>query len=183
MNGDFPRDHIVEEPHYPQFDADSASARQLPTREVLSLRVKRHTPEAILPQRATVGSAGYDLCSAINTTLEATGRAMIPTELSIEVPAGHYGRVAPRSGLAMKHGINVGAGVIDSDYRGKVTVVLFNHTTTPFEIKAGDRIAQLIIERCSTPKIEEIQDHAPTERGEGGFGSTGMAALSPSALA
>jgi len=75
------------------------------------LRVKRHKPEAALPQRATDGSAGYDLCSAIDCSVEAGGRLAIPTEISIAVPSGHYGRIAPRSGLAMKRGINVGAGV------------------------------------------------------------------------
>ncbi|MGZ0213773.1 MAG: dUTP diphosphatase, partial [Actinomycetales bacterium] len=179
-----PSRHVPEDPNDPGLESgDAPQVRHLLTLEASPLRVKRHTPEATLPQRATEGSAGYDLCSAISTTLDATGRALIPLELSIEVPLGHYGRVAPRSGLAMKHGINVGAGVIDSDYRGKVAVVLFNHTMTPFEIKVGDRIAQLILERCSTPMVEEIQEHTPTERGEGGFGSTGMAALSPSTLA
>lgn len=184
MEDHVPSRHVPEDPNDPGLESgDAPQVRHLLTLEASPLRVKRHTPEATLPQRATEGSAGYDLCSAISTTLDATGRALIPLELSIEVPLGHYGRVAPRSGLAMKHGINVGAGVIDSDYRGKVAVVLFNHTMTPFEIKVGDRIAQLILERCSTPMVEEIQEHTPTERGEGGFGSTGMAALSPSTLA
>ena len=146
-----------------------------------SLRVKQHSPRATLPQRATLASAGYDLSSAIKTSIEGGGRAMVPTELSIAVPQGHYGRIAPRSGLAMKKGINVGAGVIDSDYRGKVGVVLFNHSNDAFDIKVGDRIAQLILERISTPAVEEVDSLDDTARGEGGFGSTGIKALSPSA--
>ena len=148
---------------------------------VIQLRVKRHKPEATLPQRATEGSAGYDLCSAVDTVVAPGGREMVATELSIQVPLAHYGRIAPRSGLAMKRGINVGAGVIDSDYRGKVGVVLFNHSDVPFEIKTGDRIAQLILERISTFPVEEVEALGDTERGVGGFGSTGMKRLSPSA--
>lgn len=144
------------------------------------LRVKRHKPEATLPQRATFNSAGYDLCSAIDCSVEAGGRLAIPTEISIEVPSGHYGRVAPRSGLAMKQGINVGAGVIDADYRGKVAVILFNHSDSTFAVKTGDRIAQLILERISTPPVVEVDKMEATERGTGGFGSTGVKPLSPS---
>ena len=89
--------------------------RELPQAQ---LRVKRHKPEATLPQRATDGSAGYDLCSAIDCSVEAGGRRAIETEISIAVPSGHYGRIAPRSGLAMKQGINVGAGVRPKQQRG-----------------------------------------------------------------
>ena len=151
--------------------------RELPEE---ALRVKRHKPEATLPQRATDGSAGYDLCSAIDCSIEAGGRLAIPTEISIAVPSGHYGRVAPRSGLAMKKGINVGAGVIDADYRGKVGVCLFNHSNDTFAVKTGDRIAQLILERISTPPVAEVDALETTERGTGGFGSTGVKPLSPS---
>jgi len=146
--------------------------------DALPLRVQRHSPCAILPQRATEGSAGYDLSSAITASIEGGGRLCIPTELSLAVPDGHYGRIAPRSGLAMKKGINVGAGVIDSDYRGKVGVMLFNHSNDVFELKVGDRIAQLILERISTPPVEEVESLETTARGQGGFGSTGSEALS-----
>jgi len=144
---------------------------------VINLRVKRHTESATLPQRATWGSAGYDLCADENTHIGAGGRQLIATNLSIEVPLGHYGRIAPRSGLAMKRGINVGAGVIDSDYRGRLGVVLFNHSDAAFDVKVGDRVAQLILERISTFAVEEVSALEPTERGEGGFGSTGIHAL------
>lgn len=95
------------------------------------------------------------------------------TDIQIELPSGCYGRVAPRSGLAAKNFIDVGAGVIDEDYRGNVGVVLFNHAAVPFEIKKGDRIAQLICEQIFYPTIEEVETLSITERGAGGFGSTG----------
>lgn len=95
------------------------------------------------------------------------------TDLAVEVPAGCYGRVAPRSGLAAKHHIDVGAGVIDEDYRGNVGVVLFNHGAEPFVVQRGDRIAQLICERCVLPELLEVDSLDETQRGAGGFGSTG----------
>ena len=96
------------------------------------------------------------------------------TGLSISFPAGLYARIAPRSGLALKKFIAVGVGVVDSDYRGEVGVVLFNHGDQDFQVKMGDRIAQLILERIDTPPVQEVQDLAGTERGIGGFGSTGI---------
>lgn len=90
------------------------------------------------------------------------------------IPSGYYGRVAPRSGLAVKHFIDVGAGVIDEDYRGPLGVVLFNHGQNDFAVKKGDRIAQLLLEKIATPDIEVVEDLDETERGAGGFGSTGI---------
>lgn len=95
------------------------------------------------------------------------------TGIHIALPEGHYGRVAPRSGLAVKHGIDVGAGVVDSDYRGLLGIVLFNFGTEDFQLHAGDRIAQLVIEKISNPEVEEVESLEATERGSGGFGSTG----------
>lgn len=101
-------------------------------------------------------------------------RLMIPTGISMAISSGYYARIAPRSGLALKHGIDVGAGVVDSDYRGQVQVILFNHTDEPFFVAPGDRIAQLIITKIETPEIEEITGDLPeTLRGADGFGSTG----------
>ena len=96
------------------------------------------------------------------------------TGLSISFPVGLYARIAPRSGLALKKFIAVGAGVVDSDYRGDVGVVLFNHGDQEFQVKMGDRIAQLILEKIDTPPVEEVQGHDSTVRGSGGFGSTGV---------
>eukprot|EP00257_Ricinus_communis_P015320 XP_015573206.2 LOW QUALITY PROTEIN: deoxyuridine 5'-triphosphate nucleotidohydrolase [Ricinus communis] len=96
-------------------------------------RVKKLSDKAILPTRGSLLSAGYDLSSATDTKVPARGKALIPTDLSIAVPEGTYARIAPRSGLAWKHSIDVGAGVIDADYRGPVGVILFNHSDVDFE--------------------------------------------------
>ncbi|KAK9271076.1 hypothetical protein L1049_026665 [Liquidambar formosana] len=136
------------------------------------LRVKKLSEDAVLPSRASLLSAGYDLSSAKETKVPARGKALVPTDLSIAIPEGTYARIAPRSGLAWKHSIDVGAGVIDADYRGPVGVILFNHSDVDFEVKAGDRIAQLIIEKIMTPDVMEVEDLDSTVRGVGGFGST-----------
>ena len=95
------------------------------------------------------------------------------TDIQIKVPHGTYGRIAPRSGLSWKNHIDIGAGVVDEDYRGNVGVVMFNHAETEFVVKKGDRIAQLVCEKISYPEIEVLETLDNTERGEGGFGSTG----------
>ena len=137
--------------------------------------VKRLVPTAVLPIHKTAYAAGYDLSSSEDFTLRAHGRGVVPTGLAIAIPEGYYGRVAPRSSLAAKNGIDTGAGVIDSDYRGPVGVVLFNHSDEDYEIKCGDRIAQLILEKIITPEVTEVVDGdlPETVRGSGGFGSTG----------
>ncbi|VVB04578.1 unnamed protein product [Arabis nemorensis] len=137
-------------------------------------KVKKLSEKAVLPTRGSSLSAGYDLSSAVDSKVPARGKALIPTDLSIAVPEGTYARIAPRSGLAWKHSIDVGAGVIDADYRGPVGVILFNHSDVNFEVKLGDRIAQLIIEKIVTPEVIEVEDLDSTVRGEGGFGSTGV---------
>jgi dUTP pyrophosphatase len=140
----------------------------------MSLKVKKLSADAQLPTRGSDGAAGYDLQSIESCVILPGKRAVVATGLSIELPPGVYGRIAPRSGLAVKHGIQVGAGVVDADYRGEVKVVLFNHDSNPYLIKPGYRIAQLILERCETPDVEEILDSSDTVRGQGGFGSTGQ---------
>lgn len=139
----------------------------------MSLGVKKLTNNAILPTRGSSGAVGYDLYSTDNVTIPATHRALVGTGIAILLPEGVYGRVAPRSGLAVKHGIQVGAGVVDPDYTGEVKVVLFNHGDGEFVVKEGDRIAQLVLERCETPEVWEIGNLEETLRGSGGFGSTG----------
>jgi dUTP pyrophosphatase len=104
----------------------------------------------------------------------ARGRAVVPTGLSIACPPGTYARVAPRSGLAVKHFIDTGAGVVDEDYRGAVGVVLFNHSDADFVVRRGDRVAQLILERIVTPAVVEVDSLDDTARGAGGYGSTGV---------
>jgi dUTP pyrophosphatase len=142
-----------------------------------ALRVKKLSRNAVLPSRGSAMAAGYDLSSAYECMVPARGKALVKTDLSIAIPVGTYARVAPRSGLAWKHSIDVGAGVIDADYRGPVGVILFNHSDTDFTIHAGDRIAQLILELIVTPQVLEVEDLDATTRGEGGFGSTGIVAL------
>lgn len=142
---------------------------------VCSLRL---SPLATIPVRGSVGAAGYDLSSAKDVLIPARGKGLCPTDLCIALPEGTYGRVAPRSGLAWKHSLDTGAGVIDADYRGNVGVILFNHSDSDFQVKVGDRVAQLILERIAIAEVEEVVegDLTSTVRGEGGFGSTGVGA-------
>jgi dUTP pyrophosphatase len=141
------------------------------------IRIAKTHPGAQIPKRATPGSAGLDLVAAVDAVVPPNGAWLaVETGIAIQFPAIMYARVAPRSGLAFKHGIQVGAGVIDSDYTGSIKVILFNHGTTPFVIQVGDRIAQLIFEKIEIPHLTECayEELAPTERGAGGFGSTGV---------
>ncbi|KLO17480.1 dUTP diphosphatase [Schizopora paradoxa] len=144
-----------------------------PTAPPSRLLIKRLSEKARIPTRGSLYAAGYDLYSAEDKIVPARGKALIDTQLSIALPAGTYGRVAPRSGLASKHMIDTGAGVIDADYRGIVFVLLFNHAEKDFEVKEGDRVAQLIVEKIETPELTEVDDLDATLRGMGGFGSTG----------
>ncbi|XP_008068153.2 deoxyuridine 5'-triphosphate nucleotidohydrolase, mitochondrial isoform X1 [Carlito syrichta] len=154
--------------------AISPSKRPRPAKEGgMQLRFARLSEHASAPTRGSARAAGYDLYSAYDYTIPPMEKALVKTDIQIALPSGCYGRVAPRSGLAAKHFIDVGAGVIDEDYRGNVGVVLFNFGKEEFEVKKGDRIAQLICERIFYPEIEEVQVLDDTERGAGGFGSTG----------
>ena len=111
------------------------------------LLVKKLNKGALLPVKGSAFAAGYDLHALTDAKIPARGKALISTGLAFAIPEGNYGRIAPRSGLAAKHSIDVGAGVIDSDYRGEVKVLLFNLSDTDFELKAQERVAQLIIEK------------------------------------
>jgi len=142
--------------------------------ETQTLKVKKLSEDAFVPTRGSSGAAGYDLYSSENSFVEPMNKKLIKTDISVAIPSGHYGRIAPRSGLAHKHFIDVGAGVIDEDYRGNVGVILFNHSRNKFIISKGERIAQLILEKISTPEIEEVEELPSTDRGSGGFGSTGV---------
>ncbi|PLB45154.1 deoxyuridine 5'-triphosphate nucleotidohydrolase [Aspergillus steynii IBT 23096] len=145
-----------------------AAAQRLPP-----LLVKKLTESARAPTRGSAFAAGYDLYSAKQTVIPAKGKAMVDTGISVAVPEGTYGRVAPRSGLAAKHFIDTGAGVIDADYRGEVKVLLFNFSEVDFTINEGDRIAQLVLERIYTPEVMVVEELEESVRGAGGFGSTG----------
>ena len=139
-----------------------------------ALSIKRLSDKATLPKRGSEFSAGLDLSSAEDKIIPAGERALVKTDLSIACPPGTYARIAPRSGLALKKGIDTGAGVVDADYRGPVGVILFNWGKEDFEIKVGDRIAQLILEQIVLPVVVETDELPETVRGEGGFGSTGV---------
>ena len=130
-----------------------------------------------LPIRATPGSAGLDLCAAEKCTLPPKTRQVVRTQLAVELPVGTYGQIAPRSGLAVKNGIDVLAGVIDSDYKGEVGVVLINHGADAYPVNFGARIAQLLVLPILIPTVVEVGalgSLTASERGGGGFGSTGV---------
>ena len=130
-----------------------------------------------LPAYATPLSAGVDLRAALSEsiTLAPLERALVPTGLYMQIPEGYEGQVRPRSGLAAKHGITVlnSPGTVDADYRGEVKVILVNLSSQPFTIEPGERIAQMVFARCEQALFEECDSLDKTERGTGGFGSTG----------
>jgi len=126
-----------------------------------------------LPEYASSGAAGADLRASAALEIPPGGRAAVPTDLRLQIPPGHVGLVWPRSGLAVRHGIDTLAGVIDSDYRGEVRVVLVNHGEEAFRITPGERVAQLLVQRVEQATFVAAPRLAATDRGEGGFGSTG----------
>lgn len=138
------------------------------------LKVKRLTPSARLPERGTAKSAGLDLFLDQDVLVLHPGkRGAASTGIAVAIPEGHYGRLAPRSGLAFKSGIDVLAGVIDEDYTGELKVILLNTDDKSHVYKRGEKIAQLILERITLMEVEEVEDLRDTERGSNGFGSTG----------
>lgn len=137
------------------------------------LAFKRLDPRATLPTRGSSLSAGLDIYSIEDVTIQSRERHLARTGLAVAIPEGCYGRVAPRSGLAAKHGLDVLAGVIDSDYRGEVGCLLYNSGDEPILLPAQSKICQLIIEKIITPRAEWADGISETERGSGGFGSTG----------
>jgi dUTP pyrophosphatase len=141
-----------------------------------SLRIRRLHEHARLPSRAYPGDAGLDLYAVEPVRLEPGERAAVPTGIAVEIPAGQAGLVLPRSGLAARHGISVvnAPGLIDAGYRGEVKVLLLNtDRREPCTIDAGDRVAQLVLVRVDTPEVVEVDALALSERGAGGFGSSG----------
>lgn len=140
---------------------------------VENLSFKKLHPNAILPTRGSGNAAGLDLYSIEDVVIETGERQGIRTGISVEIPHGFYGRVAPRSGLAIDYGIDVLGGVIDSDYRGEIICLLINHGDSSKAFKSGDRIAQLIIEAIINPEPKWVDKLTETSRKEKGFGSTG----------
>ena len=136
--------------------------------------VEKISDEGHFPTRASDLSAGLDLKSSEKVCIPALGREIINTGIKIKLPEECYGRIAPRSGLAINHGIIVGAGVVDNDYTGEIKVVLFNLSAFDYEVNVGDRIAQLICEKIYLPSVVEGVVNNDTTRSESGFGSSGI---------
>jgi dUTP pyrophosphatase len=143
------------------------------TFEIEQLKFMKLDPRALLPTRGSAAAAGLDLFSIEAVSLGPGARAIVRTGLAVAIPEGFYGRVAPRSGLATKQGIDVLAGVIDADYRGEVGCLLYNTGSDRIELAEGTKICQLIIEKIITPQAVWADKLAFTDRGSGGFGSTG----------
>jgi dUTP pyrophosphatase len=153
------------------------------TAKPLKVKIRRlpHASGLPLPAYQTADAAGMDLVAAIPAsepvTMQPGARAMVPTGLTFELPRGTEAQVRPRSGLAAKHGVTVlnSPGTIDADYRGEVSVILINHGDAPFTIQRGDRIAQMVLAPVTQVRLVEAAVLSKTNRGEGGFGSTGVA--------
>ena len=140
---------------------------------MISVYIKKLKESATIPTRATDTDAGYDLHADQQGLIPAGERTIVGTSIAIAIPPGYYGRVAPRSGLAVKKGIDVLAGVVDSGYRGEVGVVLQNLSKEDFVFEKGDRVAQLILEQCFSIGWVELDELKDSVRSDGGFGSTG----------
>mgnify|MGYP000501250490 CR=1 FL=1 len=146
-------------------------------------RIEGADPEVPLPAYETAGAAGMDLRANFDAARRAEGltlapgaRALVPTGLALAIPAGYEAQVRPRSGLALKHGLMLvnAPGTIDADYRGELKVILINHGNEDFTINRGDRIGQMVIAPVWQARFEEVAELDDTERGAGGFGSTGV---------
>jgi dUTP pyrophosphatase len=140
------------------------------------LYVNRLSETAKLPTRGSPFSAGLDLCADKSYVIEPMGIQLVNTGLAMVIPEGYYGRIAPRSGMSVKTGLIVNAGVIDSDYRGHVKILFQNHTNNAVNINQGDKVAQIIIEKIAlldVQEVEELEELENTARGVNGFGSTG----------
>ena len=144
-------------------------------------RVKSGTEDLDIPQYATEGSAGVDLCAAVDGEIQIQPHetSLIPTGFAIELPLGYEAQIRPRSGLALKHQVGIlnSPGTIDSDYRGEVKIILSNFGKEPFTIRRGDRIAQMVVGRCTRVEWEEVTKVNDTARGAGGFGHTGTMSI------
>lgn len=140
--------------------------------EAVTVRFQRLSDRARPPLVSQAGDVAADLYAAAPVVIPARGRAMVPTDLALELPAGFRARIHSRSGLSLKYGIEAGAGLIDNSYRHAVGVLLYNHSDEDYAVSEGDRIAQLCIERYTHPTFEEVASVAPTPRTTG-WGSSG----------
>ena len=140
-----------------------------------TVKIKKLTSNAIVPTKQTANSAGYDLYASEDVSIAAHKYAAVGTGISIEMPDNIEAQVRPRSGMAFKFGLTVlnAPGTIDADYRGEIRVCLINHSDTDYDVHAGDRIAQIVFAAVAPTELMEVSQLGATERGEGGFGSTG----------
>jgi dUTP pyrophosphatase len=152
---------------------DSSEADNSANPELHRLSFKRLDPKATLPTRGSSEAAGLDMFSIEDVVVEPKQRSLVRTGLAVAIPEGYYGRIAPRSGLATQKGLDVLAGVIDSDYRGEVRCLLFNTGDEAINLPAQSKICQLLIEKIITPSAVWSDEISDTDRGSGGFGSTG----------
>ena len=143
------------------------------THQPFSIRCKRLSEDATIPTRAYEHDAGWDLYASDKTYIMPSQRRLVKTAISVAIPEGYVGLIWPRSGLAVKSGVDVFAGVIDSGYRGEVRVCLYNSSETQLEINKGDRIAQILFQEIPQTTIVEVDDLNDSKRGHGGFGSSG----------
>jgi dUTP pyrophosphatase len=144
---------------------------------VTEVLVRRLDPDLPLPAYARPGDAGADLVARVDVSLAAAGgRALVPTGVAVAIPEGHAGFVLPRSGLALRHGVTClnTPGLIDAGYRGELSVLLVNtDPTADYQVRRGDRIAQIVVQAVERVTFAEVGDLPPSERGEGGFGHSG----------
>jgi dUTP pyrophosphatase len=141
---------------------------------VIDVAIRRLRPDARIPDHAYDGDAGLDLAACDAVVLEPGKRAVVPTGIAVEIPAGHAGFVQPRSGLAARHGIGIvnSPGLIDSGYRGEICVVLLNTGEEEFSVEPGMRIAQLVVVPVAAVRVVEVDELAVSDRGARGFGSS-----------
>jgi dUTP pyrophosphatase len=144
-----------------------------PAKKAHTLNFKRLDDRAVLPTRGSVLAAGLDLCSIEDLIIEPKQRYLARTGLAVAIPEGYYGCIAPRSGLALRTGLDVLSGVIDADYRGEIRCLLYNTGDETINLPAPSKICQLIIEKIITPEAVWSDEINETDRGSGGFGSTG----------
>lgn len=142
----------------------------------MQVKLKKLHPEAKIPSYQSKGAAGFDFCSIEKKTIKAGEWELVKTGLAFEIAKGYELQVRPRSGLALKNGISVlnSPGTVDSDYRGEICVILINHSKVDFSIEVGDRIAQGVIAKVEQVGFMEVENLSDTQRGEGGFGSSGI---------
>lgn len=139
----------------------------------MKIKVKKLKANAILPQMMREGDAAFDLAACEDVLLKSGETKIIPTGLALEIPVGFVGNIRDRSGMSAKHALHTLAGIIDSNYRGEIGIVMTNLSQVDYQIKAGDRVAQMLIQKIEIADFEEVGELSDTNRGEKGFNSSG----------